>query len=62
MKIDGKDILARLRKEPSDRTKISFYLSKSLYRDFRKACGNVPAYRVVEELLRAFIGSVRGTK
>lgn len=58
MKIEGRKLLAKLAKEQTDRTKISLYLSRDLYRDFRKACGEVPASQVMEELMRGFVKSL----
>jgi len=60
MKIDGKKILKKLESEnePS-KQKLSFYLSKKLYEDFKKCCGNVPASQVIEELMKEFVGSFK---
>lgn len=38
-----------------DRGKVSLYLSKRIYRDFKRACGQAPASRVMEELMKKFI-------
>ena len=62
MKIEGKKLLERLAKEQSDRTKVSLYLSKRLYDDFKKACGKVAASQVMEELMRQFLASLDGNK
>ena len=60
MKVNGNEILRRLSQgKKDDRTKVSLYLSKSLYEQFRKACGDVPASQVMEELMRLFNESVR---
>lgn len=53
---DFSKILDRLKVEDDGkRQRVSLYLSESLYKDFRVACGNVPASRVIEELMRAAI-------
>lgn len=60
MKIDGKAILGRLAAaKKQDREKVSLYLSKSLYGAFKKACGDIPASVVMEELMREFVESVK---
>ncbi len=60
MKIDGKDILERLSVgKKGDREKTSLYLSKALYEAFRKACGDIPASQVLEELMQQFVDSVK---
>ena len=59
MKIDGKQILKKLSQGKLDREKVSLYLSKSLYRSFQKACGDVPASQVMEELMREFVSSMK---
>ncbi|MBS1983794.1 MAG: hypothetical protein JST16_06455 [Bdellovibrionales bacterium] len=56
-KIDAKAIREKLLKEESDRGKVSLYLSKKLYKSFQKACGTLPASKVVEELMQAFVDS-----
>ncbi len=58
MRIDAKAIKAKLSLK-DDRTKVSLYLSKELYLQFKKACGVAPASRVMEELMAEFIRSLR---
>jgi hypothetical protein len=55
----GKDILKRL-DEAEGRGAVSLYLDKELYKRFKKACGKVPASKVMEELMREFLGSLDG--
>jgi hypothetical protein len=55
-KIDRKEILKKLAVK-SDRTRTTFYISKSLYEEFKKSCDSVPPSQVLEELMRQFIGS-----
>ncbi len=60
MKIDGKAILEKLSVgKKDDREKTSLYLSKAVYEAFRKACGDVAASPVLEELMQQFIDSVK---
>ena len=59
MKVDGKQLLKKLKSDKSDRGKVNMYLSKGLYEDFKKCCGDVPASQVMEELMRQFIESVK---
>lgn len=56
--INAQEIINKLELE-DDRTKVSLYLSKSLYNRFKKACGKAPASRVMEELMREFLDSVK---
>lgn len=60
MKIDGKQLLERLAAaEKSDRGRITLYLSKTLYEDFKKGCGKVPVSVVIEEMMREFLKSLK---
>jgi hypothetical protein len=59
MKIDGKKILQKLSQEKSDRQKVTLYLSKGLFEEFKKGCGDIAASQVVEELMRQFNESVK---
>jgi hypothetical protein len=54
-------IIERLTLE-EDRSKVSLYLSKSVYEDFKKVCGSAPASRVMEELMKDFISNVQQTR
>jgi hypothetical protein len=60
-KIDGKQILKDLEKK-GERAKVSFYLSKDLYDEFKEACGNVAASQVLQRLMEQFVESVRPNK
>lgn len=63
MTIDGNEILQRLAKaNKKDREQVTLYLSKSLYKEFKEHCGDIPASQVLEELLKAFIDSTKGVK
>lgn len=56
-KINAKRMLDEL--EPDkDRAAVSLYLSISLYKRFRKACGKVSPSRVIEKLLIQFLDSI----
>lgn len=57
-KIDGRQILKKLDVK-SDRGRTTFYISKSVYKEFRKQCGNVTPSLVLEELMKQFIESTR---
>lgn len=60
MKTNGKALLKRLAKgKRDDRVKTSLYLSKRLYEDFKRSCGQVPASTVLEELLEDFVKSIK---
>ena len=61
-KIDAKAIKDKLRAKESDRKKLSFYLSGSLYEQFKRACDDLPASQVLEELMRAFVDSGKKSK
>jgi hypothetical protein len=56
-KIDSKKILEKLETK-DDRGAVSFYVSKSLLKRFKKACGKAPFSRVMEELMQNFIDDV----
>lgn len=56
-KINAKSILRKLESNKKGRKKLSFYLSVSLYEDFKEACDKVPASQVIEELMRLFVES-----
>jgi len=60
MKIDGRNILARLSRDKSDRKRVTLYLSKKVYEDFSGSCGDIAASQVIEELMRQFTQSVQG--
>ncbi len=63
MKINGKEILDRLAvANKNDREQVTLYLSKSLYKKFKEACGEIPASQVLEELLKVFIESTNTKK
>lgn len=58
-KIDAKDILKRLENN-ENRAKVSLYLDKKIYDQFKKACGKqASASRVMEELMREFLESLK---
>ena len=44
----------------SDRNRVTLYLSKSVYREFRKCCGDVAVSRVIEKMLKAFTEQRKG--
>jgi hypothetical protein len=56
--ISANKILSKLKTLDSDRKKITLYLSESLYSEFRNACGDIAASRVIEELMTAFLKSI----
>ena len=58
MKITGKKILAELKGDKMDREKITLYMSKSVYKNFRTACGDVPVSKVLEAIMKAFLKSL----
>ncbi|OFZ79327.1 MAG: hypothetical protein A2583_00835 [Bdellovibrionales bacterium RIFOXYD1_FULL_53_11] len=58
MKINGNEILERLAAaRMQDRDKTTLYLSKGLYSEFKRICGQIPASTVMEELMKEFIRS-----
>ena len=59
MKVEGKKILQKLFKEKSDRQKVTVYLSRSVFDEFKKSCGDIAASQVIEELMRQFNDSVK---
>jgi hypothetical protein len=62
MGIDGKALVKKLATgKKSDREKTSLYLSKSIYKNFKKVCeGNgIAASKVLEDLISQFIESIK---
>jgi hypothetical protein len=58
MTINGNEILEKLAAaKKEDRAKISLYLSKSLYKEFKDRCGDIPASVVLEQLIREFLST-----
>ena len=57
-KLDAKSILNRAKKK-SNRQKLSFTFDTDIYAEFVKICEkqDVPISRVLEELIKEFIGS-----
>lgn len=55
-KINGQEILKKLSVK-SDRTKTTFYISKSVYENFKRNCADISASQVIEELMRQFVAS-----
>jgi hypothetical protein len=58
--MDAKKTIAKLKGE-ADRTRMSVYLSQSIFNDFKQACGNVSPSRVLEELMREFVEDLKKT-
>lgn len=59
--VDAKKTIQKLKGE-TDRTRLSLYLSQSIYAKFKEACEDVPPSRVIEELMKDFIESHNGIK
>lgn len=57
MAIDAEKILKYLRGEENKRGPVSLYLDKGLYAQFKKACAEITASKVLEELMREFLRS-----
>lgn len=60
MAIDPKKTLARLKGEDTTRGRVTLYLDKDLYEQFRKSCGDVSPSKVVEEFMRDWVTSLTG--
>lgn len=54
MTINGKKLVELLKKD-EDREKVSLYLSKKIYEDFKKSCKPVSASMVLEALMKEFL-------
>ena len=54
--INAKKTIQKLKGE-TDRTRLSLYLSQSVYAAFKEACEDIPPSRVIEELMKDFINS-----
>jgi hypothetical protein len=54
-----KEIKERLQDKHSDRVKTSLYLSETLLKGFKKACGTATPSRILEELMSEFIENTK---
>jgi hypothetical protein len=59
MAINAKTILKRLEENQNDRGKVTLYLSKGLFKEFKSKCGDHSASVVLEELMKEFINSTK---
>lgn len=57
MTIDSKKILQNLSRK-TDRERVSLYLSRSIYDEFKSNCGEISASQVIEELMKTFSDSI----
>lgn len=55
--IDSKNIIERLKGDETPRGRVTVYLDKGLFKDFKGVCSvnDVSASRVLEELMKGFI-------
>ena len=60
-KVNSNKIIKELKKEKSDRGRVTLYLSRSLFDDFSKKCKkeDVAASAVMEKLMQQFINSLK---
>lgn len=56
--MNAKNTLKRLRGE-SDRQSSTVYVSQTILREFKDACGETPSSRVLEELMREFLDDLK---
>lgn len=56
--IDGKGILEK-RSGRKKRKKVSLYLSEPLFEKFKRACSEASASEVMEDLIEAFLESLK---
>lgn len=62
-KVNGPAILAKLAaRQDITRQKLSFYLSRDLYSEFKKVCNEIPVSQAMEELIREFLRSLKEHK
>lgn len=62
MGINGNDIKRRLEAENRKRGRVTLYLSKDVYSDFKKHCGELPASVVIDELMIEYMRTTDGPK
>ncbi len=62
MTINGKTILKRLEEKEKDRGQVTFYLTRSLIKEFKGHCGQYSMSMVVEELMNEFIRTTEPVK
>lgn len=62
MKIKVKKIVKEIKQSKSDRTKTSLYISKSIYKAFKRAVDkeDLSPSIVIEKLMSDFVGSTKG--
>lgn len=61
VKIDAHKVLKVIREQKPERGKVSLYLNKDIYREFKKIClkEKVAAGETLDELMTAFVDSIR---
>ena len=57
MAIDAKKMIKKIQGAETQRGRVSLYLNKALFEEFKASCDDVSASRVLEELMREFIES-----
>jgi hypothetical protein len=59
--MDARKTIEKLKGE-ADRTRMSLYLSQSIFNEFKTACGEVAPSRVIEELMKEFVESAKSDR
>ena len=62
MGINARKTLQKLRGAETKRGKVTLYLDRELYNQFKKFCGDIPPSRVTESLMREFVESAKKNK
>ena len=62
MTINGKTILKRLEQKEKNRGQVTFYLTKSLLKEFKGHCGDYSMSMVIEELMKEFVRTTEPVK
>ena len=59
MKVDAKKVLKELKEEKEEKKPVTVYLNAKNYETFKKCCGEAPASKVLDKLIKQFIDSAK---
>ena len=61
MAVDAKKIMAKVLKGETNKQRITLYLDKARYNEFKKVAGNASLSQIVDHLILEFIDSAKKT-
>lgn len=62
MAIDLKDTIKRLKGDDTDRGNVNLYLNKKIFEEFKQACGDISASKVIDDLIAQALDSLKNPK